>query len=310
MSFSSGLNPNVVKTRLDDVFYQEFNGEQLPQLATAQDPNVFQQETTDRQAEIQEVFKGSGYWEERAEEQDVSSGNARINNLITFTVTNFAKSEDIPKNMFDDNLHSAVNKMIGDFGRTARVTRDKNAFATYRNSFTTALTADGSTLFSDSHTNLNGDTVDNKLTAVLTTTSLEDAIVKLGEQLAQDGTISGHMPATLLVPMKLFKEAVELTDSQLTPDSANNAVNWISSKYGIMVKTSPFLGATAGGSDTAWFLLAKNHSISRWVRQAVETTLVDWKIQRNNNYIYKGEFREVVGAISYEGSVGSTGVGA
>ena len=310
MSFSSSLNPNTVKTALDDVFFQEFNGKRLAHMATAETAEVFQPDNTNKSAEILEVFKGSGYWEERAEEQDVPSGNARINNKITFTVTNFAKSEDIPKNMFDDNLHSSVNKMIRDFGRTARVTRDKNAFATYRLGFTTTLTADGSTLFADSHTNLNGDTVDNKLTAALSDTSLEDAIVKLGEQLAQDGTISGHLPSVLLVPMKLFKEAVEITDSVLTPSSANNAINWVSAKYGIMVKTSPFLGAAAGGSDTAWFLLANTHSITRWVRQAVETVLVDWRIQRNNNYIYKGEFRETVGAISYEGSVGSTGVGA
>lgn len=310
MSFSSGLNPNIVKTALDDVFFPEFDGPQSPNDAPATDNTVFQQQTVDRQAVIQEVFKGSGLWEVRAEEQDVPSGNARVNDQITFTVINYSKSEDIPKNMFDDNLHNTVNRMIADFAQTGRVTRDTKAYELYVNAFTTTLTADGSALISDTHTNLNGDTIDNKLTAALSTTALEDAIVSIREQKAQDGTIRGHIPSVLLVPTKLFKTAVEITDSELISDSANNAINWVSAKYGIQVKTSPYLGATAGGSDTAWFLLARNHSVMRWVRQAVETVLVNWTFQRNNNYIYKAEFREVVGAITYDGIVGSTGAGA
>lgn len=306
-SFSSQINPNVVKTALDDVFFQEFDGTGHPGHASAMDSYVFQQDSVDSAADIQEIFKGVGYWEVRQEEQDVSSGTPQAGNKITHSVTNFDRGVDIPKNMFDDNKHNTVNRMIRDFADSGRTTRDKNAFAVYRNGFTTTLTADGSALFADAHTNLNGDTVDNKITAALSPTALETAIVTLGEQKAQDGTIRGHIPACLLVPMALFKEATEITESELISDSADNAVNWVSRKFGISVKTTPFLGAAAGGSDTAWFLLAKNHSITRWERQAIETTLVDWRTQRNNNYIYKGSFREVVGALTYEGSVGSDG---
>ena len=78
-------------------------------------------------------------------------------------------------------------------------------------------------------------------------------------------------------------------------------------QYGINVATTPYIGLAAGGSDTAWFLLGDNHSITRWVRQGIETAIVDWKFQRNNNYIYKGSFREVVGAMDYVGIVGSLG---
>ena len=79
---------------------------------------------------------------------------------------------------------------------------------------------------------------------------------------------------------------------------------------GMQVKYSPFLGATYSGvtgADTAWYLLSHNHSIVRWVRQALQTNMVPYQNQRNNNYIYKAEYREVVDAISFEGLVGSTG---
>lgn len=200
--------------------------------------------------------------------------------------------------------------MVENFARRARTTRDKNAFAVYRNAFTTALTADGAALVSDTHTTISGSTVDNKLTSALSETSLNDAIVSMGEMLAQDGEIDGHMPATLLVPMKLFKTAVEITDSELRSGTADNDLNIYSEKYGIRVYTSPYLGAAAGGSDTAWFLLSDNHSITRWVRESMNTNLVNFDISDNDVYKYKGRYREVVGAMSYEGVIGSTGLTA
>lgn len=307
MSYSSSANPSVVKTELDDVFMQEFTPEMHPGYATASSGSVFIQDSTDRAAEIEEVFKGVGLWDERTEEQNVPSDNPLIDNKITFNVVNFAKSIDVPKNFFDDNMHGSYEKMVRDFGRKGNITQNDNAFSLYRDAFTNTLTADGAALVSDTHTTISGDTVDNKLTAALSDSSLNDAIVKLIEQKDQSGVVSGNMPATLLVPPALFKEASEITDSELRSGTANNDVNVYSSKYNITIATSNRLGAAAGGSDTAWFLLSNNHSVRRWVRQGIQTDLVDYKYQRNNNYIYKGEFREVVGAVDYVGIVGSTG---
>jgi len=307
MSANSGLSPNVVKTALDDVFNQEFNRMEQPNIATALTSDIFKQMPVDNAAYITEVLAGTGYWKSRAEEQDVASSTPISTDKATYAINNYADSIDISKNMFDDNLHGTVNKWIETFGNRARLTRDKTGFGLYRNAFTTTLTANGTAWISDSQSTISGATVDNRLTAALSPTALEDAIVMLGEQLAQDGTIVGHTPASLLVPLKLFKEAVEITDSQLISDSANNAINWVSAKYGIKVYTSPFLGAAADGSDTAWFLMGRFHSGHRFIRQDVTTDLVGYETQRNNNYIYKGEYRETYGAIAYEGIVGSLG---
>lgn len=307
MNNNSALNPNVVKTALDMVFFPAFNGEQHPGYVNAESTSVFNQETTDRQAEIVEVFKGAGLWESRAEEQDVPQGTFRVGNTKTYSVTNYAQSLDVSKNLFDDDQHNVVNRAVTDMARKARMTRDKNAFAIYRDAFTTALTADGAALVSDSHTTLGGFTVDNKLAVALTESNLNTAIVMMVEQKSQDGVISGSMPKVLLVPPALFKLACEITESELKSGTGNNDMNVYSTKYGIQVATTPWIGAAAGGSDTAWYLLGDNHSITRWVRQDITTDIVDYKFQRNNNYIYKGEFREMVGAIDYAGLVGSTG---
>ena len=308
MELTGQLNPNVVKTALDKVFKQEFNGQMHPGLATAESSVVFNQETIDRGAVVTEIFKGTGLWGSRAEQQDVVGAAPKVTNQQTFSVTNYAQSVDISKNFFDDDQHQVYEKMVRDMAATGRITRDTNAFAIFRNAFTTTLTNDGATLISDTHTTISGTTVDNKLTAAaLSESTLNDGIVMLAEQKAQDGTIRGNVAKTLLVPPKLFKPASEITESELRSGTGNNDMNVYSTKYGINVAMSPYLGAAAGGSDTAWFLLANNHSVTRWVRQGIVTDLVDYKFQRNNNYIYKGEYREVVGAMDYIGIVGNAG---
>lgn len=307
MSFNSSLNSNVVKTALDAVFFQDSDLNTHPELATAKTQAVFKQDTADSSAVIMELFGGSGAWEQTAEEENLPEGNPRITNTKTFSVVKFAKMVQIPKEFFDDNKHGSYEGMIRQFAKRAMTTMNKNAFAVYRNAFTTALTADGVALISDSHVTISGATVDNKLTATLSESSLYDAVKMLGEMKGQDGEIDGFMPATLLVPMALYKTAVEITESVLRSGTADNDANIYSSKFGVKVYTSPFLGTAGGGSDTAWFLLSDEHSVTRWVREPVNTSLVDFKISDNDVYKYKGRYREVVGAMNFEGIVGSDG---
>lgn len=304
-SFNSGLAPNVVKTALDDVFAQGYNMEKHPGHASAEDAKVFQQSSADNSAVIMEIFKGTGRWGTRSEDQDVPQATPRVGNQKTFNIENFSQAIDISKNLFDDNMHSVWQKEVKHFGRRAVTSRDRNAFAVYRNGFSSETTADAVALISNSHTNLNGDTVDNLLTPALAESAVDTAIVQLGELKAQDGELDGALPSVLLVPLAKFKLACEITGSELRSGTANNDLNVYSSKYGIQVKTSVFLGAAAGGNDNRWFLLSDLHSVYRFVRQGLELSMVDWRYQRNNNYIYKGEFREDVGAMSHEGIVGS-----
>ncbi len=105
-SASNKLNPSVVQTALDKVFFQEFNGTTNPGWINATDSSVFHQETIDNAAVIQQVFKGAGLWENRAEEQDVPSAAPFVGNTITYVPSNFAQSIDITKNFFDDNIES------------------------------------------------------------------------------------------------------------------------------------------------------------------------------------------------------------
>lgn len=307
MSLSSNMNPAVVQTELDLVFKQEFEAHPGPQVATARDEIVFKQRSVDNAAVILEVFKGVGLWATRGEEEDVPTDVTRADDKTTYSVFNYAKSMDITKNFFDDEMHSMVSASIRDFADMARLSQDDTAMSQYRLGFTTNLTSDGAALYSASHANINGDTIDNLETAALTESSLETLLVSLAEQKNQAGVIRGHEGNCLLVPIALFKEASQILDSELRQGTADNDANVYSDKYGIFLKQSPRLGAANGGSDTAHFMVSRHHSVYRWERQGITTALIDWKLQRNNNYIYKGEYRETYGAVTYEGTVASNG---
>jgi len=306
--FNKGTSPNAVKTALDLVFMSQYEYKNIPSLATAVS-GIFNQETTSKNAEVTEQFQGVGYFDTRAEQQDVPEGSGKIGNQKTFTVLNYDKSIHISKNFFDDDQHSVISKMMKDAGRTARLTKDKVSLNQFNLGFTTALTNDGVALFSNSHVTLNGTTVDNLSTGALSESTLYTLIQLLINQKTQDGTLGGFIPTYLLVPSGLDKTAREVTKSTLRSGTGNNDLNYYSEVYpGMQVLQSPFLEAAQGGSATAHFVLSENHSMTRWVRQDLQTRLVDWETQANNDYIYKVGYREVTGAISYEGMVGSTGV--
>lgn len=205
-----------------------------------------------------------------------------------------------------DNLHGVWARAVEDLAMVARVTQDQNAFKIFRGAFTTTLTADGSALIA-THTLIGGGTQSNLVAGALSPDTLFTGIVALRQQKNQAGVILGNSPSILLVPSALYKHACEITDSVLLADSGNNNLNVYSSKYGIKVMTSPYMDAAAGGSDTAWFLLSRNHAVTRLIRQGITTSLRDWSFSNNRTYFYQANFREEVKVADYVGIVGSTG---
>jgi len=302
------LGYDVVRTLLDDVFYTKFSGEKFPGRATAETAALFHPDSMSQAALNLDLFGGVGNWEQTAEQQDLPENDPTFKNTKLFTAVKFAKAISISKEWFDDNNHNAYEQTIMNFANRAKTTRDKNAFTPFRNAFTTTLTADGVALVSDSHINNAGSTVDNKVTGTLSEVTLNNAMNQLAEMKSQDNEIDGWVGSILLVPIANFNNACIITKSTLKSGTANNDLNYFSDYWpGLQVMTSPYLGAAAGGSDAAWFLLSNEHAVTRWVREAVSTNLVDYTISTNDTYKYKGRFREVVGAMTYDGLVGSNG---
>ncbi len=308
--FTEAQNFSIVQTELDKVFFQSFDyNPTFPGVARATNAEIFKPQETTHAAWIQSINKGSGLFPSIGETATVPLSTPHVTNKQTTTIATFAQAIDISKQLFDDNMHGVWAADVQDFAEKALITMDYNAFALFRNGFNTALTADGVSIFNASHTLIGGGTQSNTGTAALTPTSLNDGITNLVQQKDQSGVVRGNSPAVLLVPPALWKHAREITDSALIADLANNNINVYRSALGITVWTSPFLGtAVGGGSDTAWFLLAKRHGFTRLVRQGVETALTPWQYSNNLTYRYQANFREAYFCADYAGSYGSTGV--
>lgn len=305
--FTEAQNFSIVQTELDKVFFQQFDyNETFPGVAHATTAEIFKPQETTHAAFIQSINKGSGLFPSIGETATVPLSTPHVTNKQTTQILTFAQGIDISKQLFDDNMHGVWAEDVRDFAIKARDTQDYNAFALFRNGFTTALTADGSAIFS-THTLIGGGTQSNAGTSALTPTSLNTGLVNMIEQKDQSGVIRGSTPKTLLVPPALWKHAREITDSALIADLANNNINVYRSALGITVWTSHWLGAAAGGSDTAWFLLAQRHGFTRLIRQGLETALTDWRYSNNLTYRYQANFREAYFCADYAGSYGSTG---
>jgi len=306
--FTEAQNFSIVQTELDKVFFQRFDyNETFPGVAHATTAEIFKPQETTHAAWIQSVNKGSGLFPSIGEAVAVPLSTPHVTNKQTTAVLTFAQGIDISKQLFDDNMHGVWAEDVADFAEKAKATQDYNAFSLFRLGFTTALTADGSAIFS-THTLIGGGTQVNNGTGALTPTTLNTALVNLIEQKDQSGVIRGNSAAVLLVPPTLWKHAREITDSALIADLANNNINVYRSALGITVYTSQWLGAAAGGSDTAWFLLAKRHGFTRLIRQGLETALTDWRYSNNLTYRYQANFREAYFCADYAGSYGNTGV--
>lgn len=296
----------LVKTALDKLVDQAQMENAVTGKAEATDPVVFTQDTASNAAVVTSVIGGGGYFDKTTD--DVAwnkEAGLKAAAAKTTLIANFKKNLPIARTFMADQQQSAVSKAVNQQTKTWMASRDRNAFGVYAGGFATYQTIDSAYLFSNSHTNENGDTVDNLETGALSDDNLNVGINSLRLQLSQTGVILGYEPKFLLTPSVLHKTGMSVAKSVLRAGTGNNDLNYWSEMYpGMKVVYSPFLDGT---STTAWFVGTSQHGVYRFEREGFFTDLVDWKTQANDQYIYKMRAREEVDSIEYSGLVGSTG---
>lgn len=309
MDQNTAPNLILVKTALDKLFDQATIEMAVTGKATALDSILFTQDTATNAAVVSSVIGGGGYFQTTTDDVPlVPEANAAAAPAKTSLVYQFIKNLPIPRTFMADQQLSAVSKAVRQQALTYGASRDRKSFSVYALGFTTQLTIDGATVFSNSHINENGDTVDNLETGALTDTNLNIMVNSLRTQLSQTGVILGYEPKALLTPSILHQTGMAVAKSVLRAGTGNNDLNYFSEMYpGMKVVYSPFLDAT---STTAYFLASSTNGMMRAEREGFFTDLVDWRTQANDQYIYKMRAREVTDSIEYSGLVGSSGTTA
>ena len=310
------IAPDVMHTKLDEVFYAQYDYDEGPGFATAETSALFNQKTATGDQYFAEEWGGVGAWEETEVDEERPITTVRVANQKTVYIANYNKTVAIPIEYWEDAKHDLLGQIPRAMGMRARTTRDENAMAVYVGGFGTTTTGQGSYLFSNSHTNVNGDTVDNLETGALSDANFEILYRTLIEQKGVDGEPGVQIPRTLLVPPALWPTAGKVLNSELESGTTDNDINWwkyVSQTYAnITLYQSVYVGTQYASSlnsnaNTSYYLTSSNHSVGRWVRTLASTAFVDAKYSGQWRNYYKGRYREKADAITYTGVCASNG---
>ena len=237
----------------------------------------------------------------------------------TLTAYKYGQLLPISYELLEDDLSGAVEK--AKYGSRALVRKGEDLGASvFRNAFSTSYTSygDGKPLLSVGHTRADGGSNQSNASSTgitLTEGNLETGILAMRGQLDDRGQLISVVPNVLVVPPALEKEALEITKSANRSDTANNDVNVYNMREftggQLKVVVWDYLGAAAGGSDTAWFLLSQgDHQVNwGWRRKPAVKRLDESVGAKNEIYYWKMSLRAAYGWRDWRGVWGSLGNG-
>lgn len=237
----------------------------------------------------------------------------------TLTAYKYGNDMSISWELLEDQLP----KVVGQAKKASEaLTRkaEKLGSGVYNNGFDTSYTSygDGLPLFSTAHTRADGGSNQSNASSTgitLTEANLETGIIAMREQLDDRGNLVSIVPNKLIVPPALEKEAKIITMSDKRSETSDNDANVYNMKGytgGMLdVVVWDYLGAAAGGSDTAWFLMDDSqHELSwGWRHKPSVKRLSDAVGAKNQVYYWQYFFRAAYGWLDWRGVWGSKGDG-
>jgi hypothetical protein len=152
-------------------------------------------------------------------------------------------------------------------------------------------------------------TYSNQVTAsAITTTSIENMVLVLQNQVDDIGEpmpMGGGIKYLVIPPAKV-RTAKEQIDSEWIPGNANNNIN-VWKTVGWVMVTSPFLSASQGGSDTAWFVIDSMFSPLKDIIFKPVTSRT-WYDENTKAFVYDIDFEHKVGPTDFRGIAGNLGL--
>lgn len=235
-----------------------------------------------------------------------------------YTVDDYGKITPLTHKLLRGDLYgvNTVNKLFKKLGKSAAKTIDHSFWSIFRNAFLAAYTSygDEKPLCSTLHPRKDGGSNQSNAFStgeVLNVDNLFTAQNMLREVLDNKGQVVdiGEGKLTLIVPPALEKTAVEITESVLDPETANNTKGYHHYRGNIDVLVVKWISAAvSGGSDTAWFLLANDdHYLNLFTREGFETEW--WEDKDNRTVKVRGTLAYCYGWSGWVGVVGSLGDG-
>ena len=300
-NFGKLLYPGLRK-----IFFETYD--EIPE----QFPKIFNVETSNSATETDYGMGAFGDWTERADElSPVAYAKIKEGGEVVYRHKAFTKGFMISRELNDDEKYGQMKKMAKALARAGRAKVEKDAITVLTKGFKNDEGAfkgrDGKELFHDQHPLVDSEkTCSNLMTGALNEANLKKAIQMMASQLDEAGNLIQMKATKLIVPPALEDTALRLLHSSQLPGTELNDTNEYL-KNRLQVVVMDYLGATAGGSDTAWYLQdGTRHELNFFWRVKPE-----FKNEEDfDTFVakYRGYMRYSYGFSDWRGMVGSKGL--
>lgn len=300
-NFGKLLYPGLRK-----IFFETYD--EIPE----QFPKIFNVETSNSATETDYGMGAFGDWTERTDElSPVAYAKIKEGGEVVYRHKAFTKGFMISRELNDDEKYGQMKKMAKALARAGRAKVEKDAITVLTKGFKDDVGAikgrDKKELFHDQHTLVDSTkTCSNLMTGPLNEVNLKKAIQMMASQLDEAGNLIQMKATKLIVPPALEDTALRLLHSSQLPGTNYNDTNeYLKDRMQVVVMD--YLGKTAGGSDTAWFLQdGTRHELNFFWRVKPE-----FKNEEDfDTFVakYRGYMRYSYGFSDWRGMVGSKGL--
>lgn len=252
------------------------------------------------------------------EGDDLKIANRNKGYTTKVAYNNYGEGVMVTKNNIMDRDFSEQLDEMKDLSRAANFSQDEAGMQVFNGGFATTEKVNGYKL------NMYGDAVPTFSTVhpstvpgastqsnasstgvALTVDAVETADINLIEQQTDDGLpMAKGGKATLVIPPALRRKAKEISDSEKSPEDANNAINVYKGTYDVAEST--FLAASVNGSDTAWFMVIPGRA--KLVHEMRQAPVLESDVSiLNKNVTYTVDARWANGILDWRRSYGSKG---
>jgi hypothetical protein len=268
---------------------------------------IFENETSDRSFEEETKLSGFGSAPTKSEGSAIEYDNAQEAFTARYTHETVAMGFAITEEAIEDNLYDSLSsRYTKALARAMAYTKQVKAATILNNAFAAGTTyGDGVALCSTAHPLVSGGTNSNTPATAsdLNETSLEAAIIQIGNWTDERGLKIAAQPKKLIIPTNLQFVATRLLETEGRVGTADNDLNALRSN-----------GSVPGGyavnhylTDTdAWFLMTDvPNGLKHFTRSPMSTSM-DADFDTGNSR-YKARERYSFGVSDPLGIFGSPG---
>lgn len=266
---------------------------------------IFEQETSDRSFEEETKLSGFSAAPVKDEGSAIEYDNAQEAWTARYTHETIAMGFSVTEEAIEDNLYDSLSaRYTKALARAMAYTKQVKGAAILNDAFSTTY-GDGVALCSTAHPLVSGGTNSNtpSVAADLNETSLEAAVIQIGQWTDERGLLIAARPRKLVIPSNLQFVATRLLETEGRVGTADNDVNALKNNGSIPE------GYTVNHylTDTdAWFLMTDvPNGLKHFVRSPMATSM-DADFDTGNSR-YKARERYSFGVSDPLGVFGSPG---